>query len=391
METIFGVPWPQVDLDVLTAFLAQADDEGLLREAKGPDPTKPDARFEARHVRESACGFANAVGGFTIIGASRGKDGRWELPGVVVPHQEPETWLDDAIATLSPRPRFEPRAFQLDDDRVAAVVRVEPVAVPPCMTPGGEIYERTAGKTVKVTEPLVLSRLFDDGRNARARAEANADRAASDLRAFIEQGKVNAYLALCAARYDADIASRLFADKTDQEPETLYRLQDIIIAHLKPDRYTTQSGASSIVRQDSLVFITGSGVLVGDTQGGDHRWLVRAAWDGSVGVRCAGNESEIGIDILLEDIVVPAWRAAAAMIPILGGYGPVYLTLKIEMRVDGEFAFHTGPRMGIVNFGGATLNRWLEAPTPTDELVASIRRELVRAAGSPAWEPRASE
>ena len=58
VDSIFDVPWEQVGLAELRVFLADADDEGLLWEAKGPDPRKPDERFEARHVRESGCGFA---------------------------------------------------------------------------------------------------------------------------------------------------------------------------------------------------------------------------------------------------------------------------------------------------------------------------------------------
>jgi hypothetical protein len=251
------------------------------------------------------------------------------------------------------------------------------------MTPGGEIYERTSGKTVKVTDPLVLARLVDEGRNARTRAEEGAKLAASEIRQYMEHRKVNVYLALRAARYDPDIASRLFSDRTEEAPETVNRLRDIIMAGLKPDRYTALGATALTVRQDSLVFLTGPGAFANDPKGGDHLWLVRAAWDGSIGVRCAGNEAEIGIEVLLDDIVVPAWRVAAAMIPILGGYGPLFLTLEIR---DG-FGLHADG-MGPIAFPSVVLGRWLDRPEPTDEVVASIRRELLRAAGRPAWEPR---
>ena len=383
VDSIFDVPWEQVGLDELRAFLGSADDEGLLWEAKGPDPRKPDARFEARHVRESACGFANAVGGFTIAGARRAEDRSWELPGVVIPHDEPETWLDDALGTLSPRPRFAPRAFRLDDGRTAAVIRVEPVALPPCMTPGGEIYERTSGKTVKVTDPLVLARLIDEGRNARSRTEGAAQQAVKDITSYMEHRKVNVSLALRAARYDPDIASRLFADRSDDEPETIYRLRDVITAALRPDRYTSKVDGRWTVRQDSLIFTTDPGAFADHPAGGDHRWVVRAAWDGSVAIRCAGNEPEIGIGLLLGDVVVPAWRAAAAMIPILGGHGPGALVLRI---LDG-FTLHT-PGQGPVSLPSLDLGRWLEQPNPTDEMVSSVEREILRAAGTNAWEPR---
>jgi hypothetical protein len=67
--TIFGVPWTELDLPDVEAFLEQADDEPLLWEAKG-------TQLDPNEVRRQVCGFANShEGGFLILGASRAKGG----------------------------------------------------------------------------------------------------------------------------------------------------------------------------------------------------------------------------------------------------------------------------------------------------------------------------
>jgi hypothetical protein len=100
----------------------------------------------------------------------------------VVPHDEPGTWVDDVVETIRPRPKTDSRVWELDDDCAVAVVQVEPVAVPPCMTAGGQIYERTSGKTVRVTDPLVLARLNERGTAATQTARDGADRVVKLLR-----------------------------------------------------------------------------------------------------------------------------------------------------------------------------------------------------------------
>jgi predicted HTH transcriptional regulator len=140
MDSIFRVPWSDVGPDDVRRFLEDAGDEGITWEAKAADPRKPDARLDARVVREAACGLANAVGGFILLGVARDKrTGAWDVPGVVIAHEEPETWLDDVIGSLSPRPRHDAHVWNVSEDRRLAVVRIEPVAEPPCLTPGGEI------------------------------------------------------------------------------------------------------------------------------------------------------------------------------------------------------------------------------------------------------------
>ena len=93
-------------------------------------------------IRKAGCGLANQIGGFVILGARWDKSDRvWRLSGVVIDHSEPELWIGQLIGDLRPAPRFEAKAWKLDRDRTVAVVRVEPVDEPPCMTPQGHVYE----------------------------------------------------------------------------------------------------------------------------------------------------------------------------------------------------------------------------------------------------------
>jgi predicted HTH transcriptional regulator len=108
------------------AFLAEAGDETLLWEAKG-GAVKPNAAS----VRKAVCGFANSRGGFLILGADGSVQTGRSLVGLPFP-EEPGVWLDSVIRDgLRPVPSFEVRAWQISDDRAAAVVMVEPTPLPP--------------------------------------------------------------------------------------------------------------------------------------------------------------------------------------------------------------------------------------------------------------------
>ena len=389
MDSIFRVPYEALRLDDVRKFLSDAGNEGITWETKGPRPDRPDDPLHPRHIREAACGIANSLGGFIILGATQAESGgEWSLPGVRINHPEPGTWIDDVIGTLRPRPRIrDPQVWPLDNGRLVGVIEVEPIAVPPCMTPGGEIYERTSGKTVRVTDPLVLARLMDAGVAARVRAEAGTVAAIEGLRPWTQDKSVNVYVTLCATGYNEDISRRLFADATPTDPAMAHRIDDIVSAQLKPDRYHQgPSAISRIVRQDAHIHFTGPGAFANDPKGGDHLWVVRCAWDGSAGVRCAGNEPDIGIDLLLGDLIVPAWHVASEIVPLLGGIGPAHLRIDI---LDGFNLL--GAHMGPLRWPRTVVQRWLDDPAPSDEVVESIRRELLRAAGHTAWEPPAPD
>jgi hypothetical protein len=89
MESIFGVPWEQVELDHVRAFLETAGDEGILWEAKATDPRRADAKIEASVIREPICGLANSIGGYVIVGCRVSKLGFLAEPGVLTPSKAP--------------------------------------------------------------------------------------------------------------------------------------------------------------------------------------------------------------------------------------------------------------------------------------------------------------
>jgi hypothetical protein len=386
VESIFRVPWGRVGLDDVHAFLASAGDEGIRWEAKAGDPRRPDAKIEADLVRAAMCGLANSIGGYVIVGAIRDDETKeWSLPGVVFPGGEPKTWLDDVAESLRPRPQIgEPRVWGLDDCRAAAVVQVEPVAVPPCMTAGGQIFERTSGKTVRVTDPLVLARLTVRGEGARKAARSGAQDAFSSVSKGAlrsDNRGVVVILGLRATGYEPDIASRLFREST------AVRLKEIVAAHLKQDRYTANTVASTRVEphQDNLSVITAPGSFVTDPVGGDRVWQVVAIWNGAVGIRCEGNDPEIGIELLFDEIVVPAWRAAACIVPLIGGYGSAHLVLQVGATINtGREDWPTG------NPHGGQIGRAPDTVEVDTALVESLKREVLRSMGHPAWEPEAA-
>ena len=73
--TIFGPDFGALQLHDVAAFLAEADDESLLWEAKGGE-----GRPNAGAVRKAVCGFANSRGGYLILGTDRA-GGAWTITG----------------------------------------------------------------------------------------------------------------------------------------------------------------------------------------------------------------------------------------------------------------------------------------------------------------------
>ena len=121
-------------------------------------------------------------------------------------------------------------------------------------------------------------------------------------------------------------------------------------------------------------------------EGGDRVWQVVAIWNGAVGIRCEGNDTLIGIELLFQDIVVPAWRAAASIVPLLGGFGSAHLVLDARSTIN---TGREGEAPG--NVRGDSLERELESVEVDPAVVESLKREVLRAMGHPAWEPEPEE
>ena len=94
MVDLFGVPWPKLKRSDVERFLAAAGDEGVTWEAKsgGPDSARPRPAV----IQKAACGFANQIGGYLVIGASK-DGGHWKLDGIEPPSEEPALWVGQIL------------------------------------------------------------------------------------------------------------------------------------------------------------------------------------------------------------------------------------------------------------------------------------------------------
>jgi len=374
MRTVFGVEWEQLTLKHVREFLAGAPDEGLTWEAKGEEPRAGGNRLRPESVQRAVCGLSNQVGGWVILGARRqGED--WELPGITAPATETGLWIDQVLMRLRPVPRCAHRNWSLRDGGVVAVIQVQPLARTPCMTASGGVFERVRGQTLPVTDPVRLHELITRGQRARERAEAFAKRAA-------ETGSVGPYantrvrlsIGLAATSYEPDIGSRLFHSRFRAALEK--RVETRLFREL---HWTPVGDPSSIIQQDHIQWAHEAEQLY---------WVVRPSWDGSVGVQAALKPEVDAVFSLFNFAVWPTWKLAADLVVLLGSYGPAHLSFLLTVRNQSMQAPYGRT---IAPFGHETLFAALRTETriepetaiaqPTDEEIASVQRELLRAAG----------
>lgn len=399
---LFGVPWSNLDLPGLRAFLDDAGEEGVTWEAKADDER---GQLGADAIRKAACGLANQIGGYVIVGANWDKKAReWRLPGVELPGDEPELWLSKAIRRLTPAPRHEPKAWPLDGGRTAAVVLIEPVDEPPCMTPRGRVYERVSGETVPVQDPALLDGLFRRGQQARERAEKFAERAAERaLDAPRWQDDVSVAIAVALAsvgRTTDDISSRLFVPSfrdaltaaverfVDKQPDSVetWQEQDALtaFAHFE-ERMVLHMGGVGAHRQEQTT------------------WFVQATWDGTVAAAAAFTVEAVRDLAGMEKVVLPGWREVVPLVERLGGYGPAHLSVCVHATQEYESPLNLpplphrdAPEMPLPPQGTifrqlreerTWMGRHLAVEPPSTDTLGSLQRELQRAAGIESFEP----
>jgi hypothetical protein len=159
----FGERWEHLTLTDVEAFLATAGEGALTWECKA-------GRARPEQIVRTAAGFANSeLGGYLILGADW-VGGAWVLTGAdLVP--DVTAWLGTAVDRLAPRPHHDARTFTIEATGVRiAVLAIEPVDVPPCLTPDGAVFERVVGQTVPVRDPGRLATLFARGEAAERKA-----------------------------------------------------------------------------------------------------------------------------------------------------------------------------------------------------------------------------
>jgi hypothetical protein len=393
---LFDVPWGQLDQAAVERFLREAGDEGVTWEAKGAGEKGGAPHPES--LRKAACGLANQIGGYLIIGANQMAT-NWQLDGIARPADEPVLWLGQILRQLQPAPRFEVAGpFAVGDERIALVARIEPVAISPCMTPKGRIYERVSGETLPVEDPTLLERLFRRGEQARSRTEHFARRAAQhaiDLPGWIPERSVSICVGLASVgRETEDISSRLFTETThDLFVKGIWDLQ----GEVQP------IGLDVSPTQDSYVALIDSPRhphFDGDAMTDLYRttYFIQANWNASVAVG-VWSADEFPPDVANpERLLSTLWSQAARINTHLGGYGPAHLSVMVvvaksgaeevvgtEARVAGRPPHRTSAYGQLP--GVTRLDRALNAAEPDQAAIESMGRELQRAGGVRADEP----
>jgi hypothetical protein len=346
-------------------------------------------------VRKHVSAFANSIGGFFIVGASRaGKTGSWQIDPVEFGGDEPGPWFSKVIRNnLSPVPRYDVKEWTQDEKRVA-VVNVDPVAEPPCMTGSGDVFIRVSGESVKVVDPSVLGGLFERGRARTLGAEAEALRAtdlteAEFLFAFEDPSFLRLRVALAPTGRAEDIAARLFSEpfgdallaaaaQLPREPLIPYNGPSDFLFEPKQDALTVREYHAAVNPQ---------------------RWALRAGWDGSVAAyldvipETSGEGSVPASDVFAE-AVRPAVEAATELADKLGGYGRAHVALRLFARSFRLTSARGRPagRVRAELIPGPEGLRPLQAWTDSDGRLADdqydrMERELLRACGLLVWEP----
>jgi hypothetical protein len=381
VRPLFDEPWESLSLDSVRRFLADAGDEGLLWEAKGPE--RDDGPIRRDSIYKALSGFANSSGGYLLLGIERASKnaGPWQLPGVVFP-DEPVLWTSSVITAevgLAPIPVHDVKAFALPvapaaadatgdaEQRHVVVVRVEPLAEPPCVTRSGAVFMRASGQTKAVTDQRVLMDLVGRGENARVAAADSALRAArrvlADSTSLPREFNVLA-VGFCAVSGPDDKAGVLF----DQQRSEFFF--EVVGCDMQADG-SVGSATSWHMRQDALYVHTGG-------QAPDRATTVAAFWDGAVAA--AFNYTGTGHDpSLLEAIIARYWRGLAGIAAHYGSTGDAHVAVVFNLE-------HHSFSMSPDDMPVTDIRRWTSVREPDDVEKRSVALELHRAFGDTAWQ-----
>ena len=311
-----------------------------------------------------------------------GKTGAWKTSGVQLP-AEPGLWIDQAMAGLHPTPIYERKHWEIDGGLVVAVVRVEPIAQTPCMADEGQVFERVLSESKKVTDPIRLAELIARGRAAQEQAELAAGIAATELFQhpdLVSERSVWIGVGLSSTNYLPDISARLFHSGFPAHVAKRFNERAIVETGLSPPSDMHRS-----IAQDHVEFSFGGPAIL---------WLIRVHWSGRIGVAMALAGNPVSHLSLFDALAVPAWKLAADLSEHVGAYGDtrVHLAVKRQTRAEAE-ARPIGTKVPGSTPPSSTLyarlppevhlkRPWPPVPEgPSDELIGSMQRELMRSAG----------
>ena len=369
MPDLFTVPFTQLTFDALERFLAGAEPEPLLWEAKGGDPNP-------HEIRRQCGGFANSdQGGYLILGASQRDDG-WALDGMLFADREPHRYVSSCLREgVRPLPRYDVRSFNMPHARQVVVIEVAPLLAGPCIV-RGSVFERVAGATVSVKDPTRLADLFARGQQAHERAATAADR---ELLSAIE-----AFQQFPDPGIDAEDASEL-----------LSRFVAISVAPVTPHANTTTRVFRESTR-DAMLKVIGELSRPPHPlspaiwpQVAQHRrlalaqsaldyepdWVLSAAWTGAVSVAVRMPSATGGPTSVISDVVVPAYQAAGRIASHIGGSEVGYVRFAITDPAQAHWGDGVRIARGPQGLGAEDLD------------TRSLERELSRAIGIDNAEP----
>jgi hypothetical protein len=356
----FGVAWEELALDDLVGFLNTAEDESLTWEAKG-------GNIRPEHLREEASAFGNStLGGLLVLGATQDRDtGAWSIDGWTPPQREVDLWVHDCMDNggVTPKPSVSVKAWELETGGYLACVAIWPVATPPVITAAGQVWERTSGKSVKVTDPQGLRRLFDRGEAARARAYQVSIAAADELlEEELANGHAGIAIGMAAPALLGDVATDIFRQSFSRQlNEDVQALQmEFTAAGLRQ-----LIGAVSDWNQGGITFRSTSGFDA------DDHYTVRARRDGGVAL-AYGDPGVAQIDHpqIYVDRFVRLMMKGGDILGRLGAVGETHAVAKLQTRV-----------------GSISVSAWSSIGSDFREEVEAMMRDAQRALGLAGWEP----
>jgi hypothetical protein len=92
----------------------------------------------------------------------------------------------------------------------------------------------------------------------------------------------------------------------------------------------------------------------------------------------------LGIELLMDDVVRPAWAVASDLVATLGGSGRTALWIQTLARIT------LAHRDEALEVGESVIAEWTEDVSPAPDDVDYVRRQLLRSAGFEEWEPEGS-
>jgi len=368
MPDLFSVPFERLELSDLQGFLDGAEPEPLLWEAKGGRPN-------AHEIRKQCGGFANSErGGYLFLGVSEGPD-RWRLPGMEFDDGEPHRYVSSCLLEgVRPMPNYDVRSFEVAPRTHVAIVQVEPLNAGPCIV-RGTVYERVAGATVPVKDPVRLAALFARGRQAHDRAHQGGQQSIDAvLNRFTrldqeaeasddEQQTLIVVLAVAPVTADKALSSRLFRDSMRT------RMHEVAESLLAGSSVPFGNRCWTEVQQDRRLAIAVS------PHGSEQTWVVAASWDGSVAIGVRSYSGVGSPKYVVDEFVRPAYRAAAALAGELVGDSFGYIDIRVGDTEDRRWANAVGVVRGPQDLREGALD------------LEGVYREFSRAVGNEAPEP----